>query len=151
MRWTSFLIKRQGCCFRDHVHYGLFMGTKILNTFIAEPPKDLGKIKLMGSRMHRVNGVRIQGRYQRRCWIFLAIYFLQPIHANLRWPWIVQCIVTEEMNRELLLEFTKNEVQVALNQMAPLKAPGPDSMPPFLISIIGNWLVRISRHLFYLS
>ena len=39
------MIKRQGCGFRDHVHYGLFMGTKILNTFIAEPPKDLGKIK----------------------------------------------------------------------------------------------------------
>ena len=35
----SFLIKRQGCGFRDHVQDGLFMGTKILNTFIVGHPK----------------------------------------------------------------------------------------------------------------
>ena len=42
----------------------------------------------------------------------------------------VQCLVTEDMNKELLVEFTENEVKEALNQMAPLKAPDPDGMPP---------------------
>ena len=82
---------------------------------------------------------------------FLAIYFLQPVHANPRWPWTVQCIVTEGMNRELLLEFIENEVQVAFNQMALLKAPGPDSMPPLFYQHYWELVGRISRHLFYLS
>ena len=42
----------------------------------------------------------------------------------------IQCIVTNDMNRHLLEEFSENEMHVALNQMAPLKALGPDGMPP---------------------
>ena len=38
--------------------------------------------------------------------------------------------VTTDMNMELLKEFTANEVENALKQMAPLKSPGPDGMPP---------------------
>ena len=34
------------------------------------------------------------------------------------------------MNDSLVEAFTKEEVEVALKQMAPLKAPGPDVMPP---------------------
>jgi hypothetical protein len=37
--------------------------------------------------------------------------------------------VSEEMNGELLKNFTKEEVIIALKQMAPLKAPGPDGLP----------------------
>uniref|UniRef100_A0A2N9FN80 Protein kinase domain-containing protein n=1 Tax=Fagus sylvatica TaxID=28930 RepID=A0A2N9FN80_FAGSY len=39
-------------------------------------------------------------------------------------------VVTEGMNEELCREFTSGEVAVALKQMAPLKAPGPDGLPP---------------------
>lgn len=39
-------------------------------------------------------------------------------------------VVTEDMNKELVGEFTHAEVEIALNQMAPLKAPGPDGMLP---------------------
>jgi hypothetical protein len=37
--------------------------------------------------------------------------------------------VTEAMNEELLKVFTSNEVELALKQMAPLKAPGPNGLP----------------------
>ena len=42
----------------------------------------------------------------------------------------VQTTVTKDMNRQLLAEFSEGEVKLALNQMAPLKAPEPDGMPP---------------------
>lgn len=38
--------------------------------------------------------------------------------------------ITEEMNDSLLLEFTAAEVHTTIFQMAPLKAPGPDGLPP---------------------
>jgi hypothetical protein len=34
--------------------------------------------------------------------------------------------VTELMNQKLLADFTEEDISIALNQMAPLKAPGPD-------------------------
>lgn len=39
-------------------------------------------------------------------------------------------VVTEDMNKELVGNFTCNEVKLALNQMAPLKTSGPDGMSP---------------------
>ena len=36
--------------------------------------------------------------------------------------------VTEEMNQSLIKEFTREEIEIALNQMHPTKAPGPNSM-----------------------
>ena len=38
--------------------------------------------------------------------------------------------VTPQMNQMLDKAFTASEVHVALKQMHPLKAPGPDGMPP---------------------
>ena len=38
--------------------------------------------------------------------------------------------VTAEMNSKLIRPYTESEVAVALKQMSPLKAPGPDGMPP---------------------
>ena len=42
----------------------------------------------------------------------------------------IPCMLTDEMNAELVKEFTDLEVKEALNQMAPLKALGLDGMPP---------------------
>ena len=42
----------------------------------------------------------------------------------------VQKVVTDDMNAELQKLYTKEEVDVAIKQMAPSKAPGPDGMPP---------------------
>ena len=41
----------------------------------------------------------------------------------------IPCMVTDEMNGDLIKEFTELEVKEALNQMASLKALGPDDMP----------------------
>lgn len=46
---------------------------------------------------------------------------------------VVRCtkrVVIDEMNTGLIGNFSKEEVMIALKQMAPLKAPRPDSMPP---------------------
>ena len=42
----------------------------------------------------------------------------------------VQKVVMEEMNSKLTAMYTMQEVELAIKEMAPLKAPGPDGMPP---------------------
>ena len=46
-------------------------------------------------------------------------------------------VVSPKMNATLSANFTINEVEVAMRQMAPLKAPGLDGMPPYFIKTIG--------------
>ena len=38
-------------------------------------------------------------------------------------------IINDEMNANLVVDFEALEVQEAIKQMAPLKAPGPNAMP----------------------
>ena len=48
-------------------------------------------------------------------------------------------VVTEEMNSYLIKKFIKDDVEITLKQMAPLKAPGPDGMPPiFFPTLLGK-------------
>ena len=84
------------------MHYVLFMGTKIISTFIAEPPKGLGKIKLMGSRMHgewcsnpRQVAIEMLNFFNN---LFSSTSTCQPEVALES----VQFIIIEEMNKELL-------------------------------------------------
>ena len=42
----------------------------------------------------------------------------------------VNKVVFDSMNADLLMPYSKEEVDVAIKQMAPLKAPGPYGMPP---------------------
>ena len=46
----------------------------------------------------------------------------------------VQIMVTEEMRAQLDKPYTRKEVGVAIREMAPLKAPGLDGMPPLFFS-----------------
>ena len=39
-------------------------------------------------------------------------------------------VVSDSMNTELLKTYSKEKVDVSIKQMAPLKAPGPDRVPP---------------------
>ena len=41
-----------------------------------------------------------------------------------------QEVVTEEINASLAMEYKLEEVVAAIKEMAPLKASGPDGMPP---------------------
>ena len=50
----------------------------------------------------------------------LEVELLEAIHTK----------VTDRMNASLLRSFNAHEVEKALWQMHPLKAPGPDDMPP---------------------
>ena len=45
----------------------------------------------------------------------------------------IQESVTADMNSKLIREFTEQEITVTLKQMEPLKAPGPDGMPPRIL------------------
>ena len=42
----------------------------------------------------------------------------------------VQVVVTEDMNAKLVERYTAKEVAIAIKEMAPLKAPRPNGMPP---------------------
>ena len=42
----------------------------------------------------------------------------------------IQKVISANMNHQLSSDFTSWEVQKAINEMTPLKAPGPDGMPP---------------------
>ena len=50
-------------------------------------------------------------------------------HVDEVLSYVLPCI-TDEMNRDLVANFEEWEVAAALNEMAHLKAPGPDDMPP---------------------
>ena len=43
--------------------------------------------------------------------------------------WLVNPLVSDDMNEELCKPFTDQEISDALFQMGPLKAPGPDGFP----------------------
>ena len=50
-------------------------------------------------------------------------------------------MITKEMNSKLSSEFTHLEVKQAINQMAPLKAPRPDGMPPLFYQHYWNLII----------
>ncbi|XP_030963604.1 uncharacterized protein LOC115984727 [Quercus lobata] len=56
-------------------------------------------------------------------------------------------VVSADMNVGLIEEFTRLEVETALKQMAPLKAPGPNGMPPIFFQhywdSIGDDVVKV--------
>ena len=62
----------------------------------------------------------------------------------------IPTLVTAKMNSQLSQEFMEWEVQAVLKQMAPLKAPGPDGIPPLFyqnckVEFIqpSNWLYSV--------
>ena len=59
-------------------------------------------------------------------------------------------LVTDEMNNDLMTKFQKEEVETALKQMAPLKSPSLDGMPPIFYqhywSLVGNDVIDDILH-----
>ena len=48
----------------------------------------------------------------------------------------INTVITEEMNAKLVARFEASEIHDAIKEMAPLKAPGPDGMPPIFLSVL---------------
>ena len=63
----------------------------------------------------------------------------------------VPTVIIDEQNAMLSAEFAKNEVEKAIQQMAPLKAPGPDGLPPYSTRNFGHPLVRMFRRQFSIA
>ena len=63
---------------------------------------------------------------------------------------IIPKVVKAEMNADLTGDFIAMEVEVALKQMAPLKAPGRDGMPPLFYQnywiLLGNNVTQSVLH-----
>ena len=79
-----------------------------------------------------------EGRWQSEEGIYTKI--LMDFYANLFTPSNpqnldsimdgVQKVVTKEMNSKLTAIYTMEEVELAIKEVAPLKAPRPNGMPP---------------------
>ena len=63
---------------------------------------------------------------------------------------VIPKVVTAEMNADLTGDFTAMEVEVALKQMVPLKAPGTDGMSPLFYqnywTLLGNDVTQSVLH-----
>ncbi|XP_057802954.1 uncharacterized protein LOC131018247 [Salvia miltiorrhiza] len=59
---------------------------------------------------------------------FQELFSSGPIHNPADVLSSIEPVVTDGMNRDLMRPFTKDDIVQALNQMHPLKAPGPDGM-----------------------
>ena len=78
----------------------------------------------------------------------VAISYFDNIYSSSHPNRIVEVIdaipfkVTDEMNESLIREFTRDEVVIALKQIHPNKAPGPNGMSAMFFqkhwSIVGN-------------
>ena len=59
-------------------------------------------------------------------------------------------MITKEVNSKLSSKFTHLEVKQTINQMAPLKGPGPDGMPPLFYqhywNLIGDGISNTVLH-----
>ena len=55
---------------------------------------------------------------------------------------VIPYVVTPDMNVQLDREFTTEEVEVEIKQMALLKSPGPDGMPPLFLPklLVFDWV-----------
>lgn len=63
---------------------------------------------------------------------------------------VIPHIVTKEMNSILKSEFSKADVDHTLKQMAHLKAPGPDGMPPIFYQHYWYLLVMMQLKLCFI-
>ena len=66
----------------------------------------------------------------------ILVSYFQGLFTSARGPMCeeatnsIQKVISADMNHQLSSDFTSWEVQKAINEMAPLKAPGPNGMPP---------------------
>lgn len=64
---------------------------------------------------------------------------------------VIPRVVTAKMNDKLIRDFTMEEVETALKQMAPMKTPGPVVYHPLSIKLIGLCMVQMCHIQFYIT
>lgn len=124
--------------------------TKIPSIFIAEPLNVNCKNRI--ANICNANG---QWCSNSKVSENLVAYFQGLFTDNPRQPGetliTIQTMISEDMNRQLSAGFMESEVQATIKQMAPLKAPDLNGMPPSSIIIISNLQTMMLLNLFLVS
>ena len=115
---------------RSHIHW-MVLGDKNTNYFHYRASQRFRKNSI--TELRNLNGEMIAGDENI---LTMIVDYYQKLFTTSNptdLEEVVQytkTVVTDDMNCMLTSEFTKAEVEFALKQMAPLKAPGPNGMPP---------------------
>ena len=122
--WT----RKPKCGTKDQKCYGWKIGIAIPKFFITKQLNDLGKVPFLEIKIKEVIGKSNQMWLETSLWSILITTRISTIEeCSLSF---IPKLVTDEINEQLMGEFMEWEIQEALDQMAPLKAPGLDGMPP---------------------
>lgn len=122
-----FWIEKPGCGQNDQEFNGLARVIRILSTSIVKQQNGLEK-----NQIYRIRDKQDSWRVGQDEISKIVTNYYQKLFTStdLDPPSIVlehvPQVITEEMNQTLTYEFREEEVIVALKQMAPMKAPGPD-------------------------
>ena len=122
---------KRGCGHNDLDFFGLVRVIKIQSIFIVELQRGIEKNQIMGikdgqkSWKVKPNEVAtiVINYYQK----LFTSERIDPSSCVLNH---VPIVIIEEMRSSLCHEFKEEEVLLVLKQMAPLKTPGLDGMPP---------------------
>ena len=116
---------------KDQECYGWRTVTTIPSSFTPKQLSNLGKIQFRELKTEMGISMSNQIWLETLLLIFLGNCLLQSIRL-----WVddslsfIPQLVTDEINEQLTGEFMDWEIQEALKQMASLKAPRLDGMPP---------------------
>lgn len=115
---------------RSHVHWMVF---RDINSkyFHNQASQQFRRIKI--SELRNSKGELVSGEENISTMVTNYYSSLFTLSGPVGIEEVVQFIkpvVTAEMNHNLIGSFSREEVEIALKQMAPLKALGPDGMRP---------------------
>jgi hypothetical protein len=114
---------------RAHINW-LQKGDRNTTFFHAACRERLKKNQI--ARLRREDNVWLEGEEEKRAYIanyFAMLFRSNGGHTSQLLLNAVDSRISPAMNENLVKEFTREEVRVALDSIGDLKAPGPDGMP----------------------